>query len=200
MLWHHGLEYKDEASMVILGMLGFGQWKKLPGCVVIRWSDCAHCTLHSSRGYNTCWGREGGNIVKLFKQRKLKKQVIKQRSALFFFKVIEMPYIPVKFQSGQYSFWGIVCWIASSFCFVFLTFQFPFLLDFSLDFELFNHFQCDQSCWLEKTLLFSPLKLLNVEQTLLVSAIGTGYRTARRVFVLMLGCNGFKWQLCFLWC
>ena len=26
-----------------------------------------------------------------------------------FFKVIEMPYIPVKFQSGQYSFWGIVC-------------------------------------------------------------------------------------------
>ena len=38
MLWHHGYKdkYKDEASMVILGMLGFGQWKKLPGCVVIR--------------------------------------------------------------------------------------------------------------------------------------------------------------------
>lgn len=26
-----------------------------------------------------------------------------------FFKVIEIPYIPVKSQSDQYSFWGIVC-------------------------------------------------------------------------------------------
>ena len=36
MLWHHGLKYKDEASSVILGMLGFGLWKKLPGCVGIK--------------------------------------------------------------------------------------------------------------------------------------------------------------------
>ena len=32
-----------------------------------------------------------------------------QTTVRCFFKVIKMPHIPVKFQSGQYSFWGIVC-------------------------------------------------------------------------------------------
>ena len=65
-------------------MLVCGQWRKLPGCVVTRWSGCDHCTLPSSRDYSMCLRREEENTAKQFKLRKWRRQVSKCKMLLIY--------------------------------------------------------------------------------------------------------------------